>query len=212
MDRTSPDTQVAAYTKEGFNQREEELVSAAQAGAVSAFNELCRIYSKPLYGIAFYITKNREDAEDALQDSFLRAYMALKNFQRRSSFYTWLTRIAINSSLMVLRKTMRRQETSLLFSSESDEELEPVDFKDPRADPEQRFRQCQRHLEILRAIERLAQPLRELVELRMKRECTIKEAARILDISEAAAKSRMFRARMRLSGSRALRGLAPTGD
>lgn len=212
MRRTLPSAQTIAYLDSSHIHRDGHLVSAAQAGSVSAFEELCKIYSKPLFGIAFYITKNREDAQDAVQDSFLRAFTALKSFENRSSYYTWITRIAINSSLMILRKRKLKRETSLLTSMEPEEESEPVEFKDLRPDPEQRFEQCQRHLKLLRAISKLARPLRDVVEVRMKQDCSISEVARHLDISAAAAKSRMFRARLRLSSAPGLKELTMSGD
>ncbi|HEY5253197.1 MAG TPA: sigma factor, partial [Acidobacteriaceae bacterium] len=81
-------------------QRDEQLVSAAKAGSDEAFAELQNLYAQRLYSTIIRITKNHEDAEDALQDTFLRVYLALCSFEGRSSFYSWVTRIAINSALM----------------------------------------------------------------------------------------------------------------
>src|SRR5258708_206732 len=100
--------------------RSEQLVSAAQAGSSSAFGELRDIYSPRVYRQLLTITKNREDAEDALQDAFLRAYLAIHAFEGRSTFYSWLTRIAINSALMILRKRRTRPEIS--FDHPNDED------------------------------------------------------------------------------------------
>lgn len=171
---------------------EEELISDAVGGMVGASEELSNLYSKSLYAIALYITGNKEDAEDALQDSLLRAYLSLPRFQGRSSYYTWVTRIVINSSLMLLRKRRVRRETTLMFPSWREEP------KDQRQDPERNLEHQHRHLALMRAMKRLERPFRKLVELRVSQNCSIKEAAHILKISETAARSRMHRALLRL--------------
>ena len=80
------------------------LVSTAKSGDTDAFVELTKRHSHRLLQTTYRITKNRQDAEDALQDSFLKAFSHLNNFQEKASFSTWLTRIAINSALMIMRK------------------------------------------------------------------------------------------------------------
>lgn len=92
--------------------RDAELVRAAQAGSSAAFAELQRIYSRPLYNTIMRITKNKEDAEDALQDSFLRVFLSLCRFEGRSTFYSWLTRIGVNSALMICRRRRYLAEVS----------------------------------------------------------------------------------------------------
>jgi RNA polymerase sigma-70 factor (ECF subfamily) len=188
--------------------RDELLVSAAQAGVASAFAELRDMYSRRLYRTVFAITKNKEDAEDALQDSFLRAYIGLKNFQGRANFYSWLTRIAINSSLMILRKKRTHRETSYQTSQDMNDDIVPMDVRDTAPDPERCYEQNQRQAMLMKAIGKLKPTLREVVEVRMAEECSVKEAAVILDISEAAAKSRLYRARLRLSASTTVKAAA----
>ena len=102
--------EVASRDNESLQSK--NLVAAARSGSSAAFAELREIYARRVYWKLLNMTKNREDAEDALQDTFLRAYMALHTFEERSSFYSWLTRIAINSALMILRK--RRIHLSLI--------------------------------------------------------------------------------------------------
>src|SRR5271157_6635749 len=92
---------------------DEMLVTAAQGGQDWAFVELCARYSKRVFNTIYGVTKNREDAEDAHQDSMMRAFLHLKQFDGRSSFATWFTRIGINSALMILRKRRIRLETSM---------------------------------------------------------------------------------------------------
>src|SRR5215469_6153360 len=84
---------------------EGQLLASDRSGQAAAFAELCRAYTKKILGVAYRITKNHEDAEDAVQDSFLRAFLHMEHFEGRSSFSTWLTRIAINSALMILRRS-----------------------------------------------------------------------------------------------------------
>src|SRR5579862_6858373 len=85
---------------------EQQLIAAAKYGNKSAFGELCERHTKQIVRVAIRVTRNREDAEDVMQDSFLSAYVHLKKFDGRSKFVTWLTRIAINSALMKLRKKL----------------------------------------------------------------------------------------------------------
>ena len=91
----------------------DNVVSAAQKGRPTTFAELYAIYSRRLYRTIIAITRNPADAEDALQVTFLRAYLALDTFEGRSSVYSWLLRIAINSALMILRKRRARPEALL---------------------------------------------------------------------------------------------------
>jgi RNA polymerase sigma factor (sigma-70 family) len=175
--------------------RDERLVTAAQAGSQSAFLELYNSYSPCLFRAIFRITKNREDAEDALQDCFLQAFRSLSEFQGRAAFGTWIWRIAINSSLMLLRRKKHRPETSLFAVVPGSGELLAVEVKDDRANPEQRFEHRQRISHLKLAMKRMTPVMRDVVELRVLHECTVREAARILNISQAAVKARLFRAR-----------------
>src|SRR6202167_5799471 len=112
------------------------LVAAARSGSSAAFAELREIYARRVYRRLLAMTKNREDAEDALQDTFLRAYMALHTFEERSSFYTWVTRIAINSALMILRRRRMRPEVSFDTPTEREETISAFEFKDTGPSPE----------------------------------------------------------------------------
>jgi RNA polymerase sigma-70 factor (ECF subfamily) len=189
-----------AIAQASLTVQEELLVSAAQAGCPSAFTELCNQHSQRIYRTAFAITKNREDAEDVLQESFLKAYLALKDFEGRASFSSWLTRIAINCSLMNLRKRRTRSEVSICFSSESgDVGSATIEFKDMSPNPEQLYSRRQHYLRLLSAIDKLAPNLRTVARARVLQECTVSETAELLDISEAAIKSRILRARIRLA-------------
>jgi RNA polymerase sigma-70 factor (ECF subfamily) len=180
----------------------EYLVSAAQAGSSAAFGELRNIYSRRVYRKLLTITKNREDAEDALQDAFMRAYLALHTFEGRSSFYSWLTRIAINSALIILRKRRARPEISFDRPNEMEEEISGLEFKDEAPSPEHICVHRQRYARVLRSIGKLQPRLRQVIELQMKQSWSVKEIAQVLEISEAAVKSRLYRARARLISTR----------
>jgi RNA polymerase sigma-70 factor, ECF subfamily len=190
-------------TMKQFAQCDERLVSAAKSGCPTAFAELRSIYSQPLYSTIIRITKNREDAEDALQDTFLRAYLSLRNFEGRSSLSSWLTRIAINSALMILRKRRIRAEISVDSPSNSASDISQFEIRDSAPNPEQICDQRQRYMYVRRAIQGLEPMLRAAMESHVMQGCSLREIARVLEISEAAAKSRLYRARLRL-GARPL--------
>lgn len=175
-----------------------EIVFAAQAGSPGAFAELHATYAGRLYKTIVAITRNPEDAEDALQDTFLRAYLALHTFEGRSSVYSWLTRIAINSALMILRR--RRARPEILFDPQPDTRSETVslDIADPAPNPEEFCALRQRRLRILSAIRNLDPHLRGPVQMQMARGCSIREIGQALNLSEAAVKTRLHRARLRL--------------
>ena len=132
--------------------RDLELVAAARAGSNSAFEELESRYSRRLYRRIQSITRNHEDAEDALQETFLRAYLALDSFEGRSQFATWITRIAINSALMVLRRRRSRPEVSFEPLSESGEPAATIEVRDTALNPEQLYDLRQSSAYALRAI------------------------------------------------------------
>lgn len=182
--------------------RDEELVAAARTGSSDAFEELQRIHSSRLYRRIFLITGNREDAEDALQDTFLHAFLAIDSFEGRAQFSSWLTRIAINSALMTLRRRRTRVEVSLQQSSESGEEIHAFDIRDTAPNPEEICDLRQRCNRMFGAIERLDLKSRTAIGIWISRECSMKEIAHTLDISLATAKSRVHRARKRLTQSR----------
>jgi RNA polymerase sigma-70 factor, ECF subfamily len=187
----------------------DEIVAAAQSGSPAAFGELHSIYSRRLYQTIYSITRNPHDAEEALQDTFLRAYLAIKTFEGKSKVYSWLTRIAINSALMVLRK--RRVRSEVLFPPQPDDRGEVMAFevRDPTPNPEELSILHQRQHRTLRAIHRLSPHLRVPIRMQLTRGWSIGEISRALNISEAAVKSRLYRARLQLSTSRGDCGIAP---
>lgn len=180
---------------------DEPLVFAAQLGCRTAFNELFSLYSRRVYRTVVAITKNSEDAEDAMQESLLRAFLAIGRFEGRATFCTWLTRIAINSALMIVRKRRTCREISINATQEGDDNITPMDFQDSALNPEQTYDCRQRNATLKRAIHRLPPILRETVQARLTEDCSIREVAKRLNISENAAKSRLLRARKQLGAS-----------
>jgi len=193
-----PDQNARSVGDDAEPPNDQHLVVAARSGCRTAFNELCDLYSRRIYRTIFNITKNAQDTEDALQESFLRAFLALDSFEGRASFYTWLTRIAINSALAMLRKRRCRPESSLDSTSQQGDEGGLEAFRDLAPDPEQIFGQRQRQAKLMQAIHELPKSLREAVQARITGDCSVKEVAHRLNISQAAAKSRLYRARTRL--------------
>lgn len=180
---------------------EESLVSAAKRGHQAAFGELCERHSKRVFHTMLRITKNREDAEDALQDSLLSAFIHLGSFDGRSSFSTWLTRIAINSALMKLRKNRGNREVSMdepTGTGDTSPRFEPIDWQ---PDPEARYVQGERRRIVVGAISALRTNLRQVVEIRELQEGSLRETAERLGISVAAAKARLFHAKAALRKS-----------
>jgi RNA polymerase sigma factor (sigma-70 family) len=172
-----------------------QLVDAAKAGSSAAFAELFQRYAKKIYWRTFLITRNHEDAEDALQDSFICAYAGLKDFQGKSQFYSWLVRIAINSSLMVLRRKRRRRETALEFPMDTGETGMVIEPDDERFNPELMHDENLCYRNFLRSMSRLSPKLKVVVESRLMDECSTSQAGEQLGLSEAAVKSRLRRAR-----------------
>src|SRR5215813_9894692 len=119
------------------------LVHAAKAGDMSAFEELVRRYDRNVFRIAQHITQNREDAEDVVQEAFLKAYQHLPGFQEQSKFYTWLVRIAVNESLMKLRKRRADKTVSLDQEIETEENSMPREVADWSPNPEEVYGQSE---------------------------------------------------------------------
>lgn len=185
---------------------EEHLVSAARSGDSNAFVELYDRHSKKLLARIYRITRNWEDAEDALQDAAVRAFVHVASFEGRSNFASWLTRIATNSAFMVLRKRRASAEVSIEQSFEQSENRvmrEPPDYAES---PEAYSARRESERLLRQAIQRLPRIFRETIEVQQAQDCSTGRVAAELGISESAAKSRLMRARnvlrRRLSGAR----------
>jgi RNA polymerase sigma-70 factor, ECF subfamily len=182
------------------------LVSAARSGDRNAFLELYQRHSRKVLPRIYRITKNREDAEDAFQDAIMRAFIHMKSFEGRSNFTSWLTRIATNSALMVLRKKRLGLEISIEQMSDDSENARAWEPRDHAETPEASYARRESERLLRNAVQRLPGIFREAVELQNGREYSTSEVAEELGISLSAAKSRLMRARrvvrQRLSGAR----------
>ncbi len=185
----------------GQNANEQMLVAAAQAGDAVAFVNLCKLHSDKILRRLYRITQNWEDAEDALQDSFLKAFLHINKFEGRSSFSSWLTRIAINSALMLLRKKRSRNEIPMEISVDGDQDPQHRDVVDPALSPEHRYVQCETRELLGNAIPRLSPCFRSVVELYHYENRSTAEIADALSISVPAVKSRLLRAKTALRRS-----------
>jgi RNA polymerase sigma-70 factor (ECF subfamily) len=193
LSATNPHQLPSSIAKED----EHLLVAAAKRGDGAAFEELVNRYERKIFRLTMNITRNREDAEDAMQDAFLKSYSHLKDFQEDSRFYTWLVRIAANEALMRLRKR-RPNQFSLDEPIEGDEDLMPRELQDWGPSPEQRFAQTEMHEILSDVIDKLEPDFRVVFVLRDIEELSTEETAKTLGISVPAVKSRLLRARLKL--------------
>jgi RNA polymerase sigma-70 factor (ECF subfamily) len=177
---------------------EGQLIAAAKHGQGAAFGVLCERHAEMILRVTFRITRNREDAEDAVQDSFMSAFVHLTNFDERSRFATWLTRIAINSALGQLRKKRGVREIPIDEPTPASESRPHLEIPDHAPNPEESYRLHERGEIVNAAIGRLRPRSRKVVEVHQMGGFSVKETAQILGISMAAAKARMFHARATL--------------
>jgi RNA polymerase sigma factor (sigma-70 family) len=175
-----------------------QLLSAAKKGDQAAFGALFERHSKKIFHSTLRITRNREDAEDALQDCFLSGLLHLNSFDGRSQLSTWLTRIAINAALMKLRRNRYSREVPVEFVDEEGKERPRFQFIDGAPNPEDSFGERERTRLLLTALAELRPRVRAAIEICQLQECSVRETARKLGISTAAAKGRLFHARAAL--------------
>lgn len=180
------------------NASEEQLLEAARSGDERAFGELIgRCVAQVRRGI-FRIVRNRQDTEDVLQDSLLRAYIHLNQFRGSSSFSSWLYRIAINSAVMLLRK---RKVLAVISSDRNDDDLsswDTWDVPDRSPNPEQIYAKQQTLEGLSSAVKGLPSSFRSVIDKVYEGECSVQETADAIGISVSATKSRLMRARLLL--------------
>jgi RNA polymerase sigma-70 factor (ECF subfamily) len=177
---------------------EAPLLALARQGDVRAFSELVKKYERKIYRMARNILQNDEDAEDVLQETFLKAFEHLDSFQGQSKFYTWVTRIAVNESLMKLRKRKTDRTVSIDESIETDEESIVREIAVWDGDPESKYSQAELKDILDKAIAGLKPIFRTVFVLRDVEELSTEETAEALGLSVAAVKSRLLRARLQL--------------
>jgi RNA polymerase sigma-70 factor (ECF subfamily) len=173
------------------------LVAAAKAGDINAFETLVDRYERKIFRLAQNITQNKEDAEDVMQEAFLKSYQHLGEFQGNSRFYTWLVRIAVNQALMKLRKR-RPNQVSLDEEVDTGEDTMPREVEDWGPSPEERYKQAELGTILTNTIAELEPPFRIVFQLRDIEELSTEETAEALGLSIPAVKSRLLRARLKL--------------
>lgn len=187
----------AATTETGIFD-ESALVARAREGDAKAFNELVSRYSRKIYRLAKHITQNDEDAEDVLQETFLKAFEHLSDFQGQSKFYTWVVRIAVNESLMKLLKRKSDRTVPLDEPLDTGEDTVVREIAVWDENPEQQYSREELAKILDEAVESLKPAFRTVFVLRDIEELSTEETAEALGISVPAVKSRLLRARLQL--------------
>lgn len=180
---------------------EKKLVQEAKAGEYEAFEALVHLYEKRIYNTAYRLTGNRADAEDILQEAFLKAFENLNRFREESSFYTWVMRIAVNAALIRFRKGTHTQSVALMESNEDGDSFHPQLVVNWEDNPEQKYSRMENERILRRAIRRLPAIYRTVFWLRDVEGFSNAEVAKMLKLSIFAVKSRLMRARMELRES-----------
>jgi RNA polymerase sigma-70 factor (ECF subfamily) len=175
-----------------------QLVAQAREHDATAFNELVRRYEGKIFRLAQHVTQNREDAEDVLQETFLKAYEHLDQFKGDSKFYTWIVRIAVNQALMKLRRRKTDKSVSLDDTIDTGEDTVTREVAAWDENPEQRFSREELGGILDNAIEGLEPLYRSVFVLRDIEELSTEETAEALGLSIPAVKSRLLRARLQL--------------
>jgi RNA polymerase sigma-70 factor (ECF subfamily) len=177
---------------------ESALVAKAREGDLAAFNELVNSYSRKIFRLAKHITQNEEDAEDVLQETFLKAFEHLGDFQGQSKFYTWIVRIAVNESLMKLRKRKSDRSVPLDEPVDTGEDTVVREIAVWDENPEQKYSREELGQILDEAVQGLRPAFRTVFVLRDIEELSTEETAEALGISVPAVKSRLLRARLQL--------------
>jgi RNA polymerase sigma-70 factor (ECF subfamily) len=174
------------------------LVHATLGGDLSAFEELVRRYDRKLLRIALNVTHNREDAQDAVQEAFLKAFQHLDRFREDSLFSTWLIRITLNQALLKLRKSSKKREVSLDEDFQAEGDVLPMEVTDWAPNPEQLYSVSELRDILAKALQELRPSLRTVFVLRDIEGLTTDQTTEVLHLSHSAVKARLFRARLQL--------------
>ncbi len=177
---------------------ESQLVARAREGDTAAYNQLMTRYSPKIYRLAKHITQHEEDAEDVLQETFLKAFEHLGDFQGQSKFYTWIVRIAVNESLMKLRKRKSDRTVPLDEPLDTGEDTVVREIAVWDENPEQQYSREELGQILDEAVQGLRPVFRTVFVLRDIEELSTEETAEALGISIPAVKSRLLRARLQL--------------
>src|SRR5258705_3244558 len=182
-------------TRRAIARGEDEVLVAAKRGDSAAFEILCKQSANTVFRIARRMMRSKEDAEDVMQESLQLAFIHLKSFKGGSRFSTWLSRIAINASLMKLRRKQHLRDVSLDESAESEQPSSRLDVEDQGPNPEQLYAHKERQRILFEAMNELTPGMRKAIELRELGERSTEETAQIIGISVSAVKARVFHGR-----------------
>ena len=173
------------------------LVTAAKQGNREAFGILVERHEQKIFFFALRMTRNRQDAEDVVQQSLQKAFTHLNKFEGKSSFSTWLTSVATNEALMLLRKSRGAREVPIEESG-NEETISAPEIPDPGPDPENSYSQHERKRILSAAMNQLTPGVRQAIELRELRELSTEETARVMGLTVQAVKGRVFHGRKKL--------------
>lgn len=191
------DTQAATFDPEDDN----ALVLAAKSGDEQAFGILVTRHRRKIYVAALRYTRVAEDAEDIVQQTFQKAFIHLRRFEGKSSFSTWLTRIAMNEAFMLLRKSRSQREILFDHMNENETTAAGAEMADSSPDPEAMYLEREGVDKLLAAMNTLTPCLRMAIELREFTELSLQETAIRMGLTVAAVKARVFRGRAKLRDS-----------
>jgi RNA polymerase sigma-70 factor, ECF subfamily len=174
-------------------------VAQAQAGDEDAFARLYNQYSRHVYRLALNLTHDRQEAEDVLQDTFLKAFVHLREFRRESRFSTWLTRIAANEALARARRRTARKQVSLDGPIQNEgEPSRPWEIRDQRDGAEEAYRKLELQAVLSKVIRKLEPTSQMILVLRCVQDVSTEATARLLGLSVPAVKTRLLRARLKM--------------
>jgi RNA polymerase sigma-70 factor (ECF subfamily) len=174
------------------------LVAAAKGGNLQAFEVLVERHEQRIFFVARRMTGTREDAEDVVQQTFQKTFVHLNKFEGKSSFSTWLTRIAINEALMLLRKSRGLREVSIDYASGNEEAAVGLEIPDSGPSPESSYSRREREQILSSSLNELSHRTRRAIQLRELDGRSTEETARIMGISVGAVKARVFHGRRKL--------------
>lgn len=180
------------------NDTQEISLQALQSGDRAEFARLVDEYSPQIYRLALKMLANEQDAEDVLQNTFIKALQAIKKFEGRSSLSTWLYRIAVNEALMILRRQKPTIQVAMDYESDEDEIQHPTQFTDWCCLPEEELLSSESKEHMDMAIRRLPEKLQVVFLLRDIEGLSVRETSEALGLTESAVKTRLLRARLNL--------------
>jgi len=192
----TPDTAQFALTAVASDDL--DLVHASKNGDVASFEQLVKRYDRKLLRIAQHVTHNREDAQDAVQEAFLKAFQNLSQFREDATFSTWLIRITINQSLMKLRKQRVSREVCPDEDFQSDRDMLPMEAADWAPNPEQLYWASELRDILVNTLSELRPVLRAVFVLRDIEGLSTDQTAEVLNLGPTAVKARLWRARLLL--------------